>query len=254
MMQTVEILASEPTRTELVAAAGWPRSVRFVSSPSGRSSVDLRLLVARLEGLADQNQLDRLLALLRGHSTPPVVFLASGAGKSLSVAVLQAMVLLSKRAARSTKTEPYVAPDDTSFRRLVLAQAHGAEKELVASASIEHNVLSAWSCEPKLYRCPVQDVPALANLSAEGLRGFEVSESGSRIHWQEGDVDVNLETIRERTDPECRKRNEAKHRQDAGRYGKAIQLLREQRGIAQKALPGLSDRQVRRLEPTFRMT
>jgi hypothetical protein len=249
MTQTVEIIVSEPTRSELVAAAGWPRSVRFVSSPSGRSSPVARLMVARLDGLADEDRLGRLLALARGRVVRPVVFLASGSGKShLSLAVLQAMVLLSKRATPSTKADPYVAPDDASFRRLVLARVQGAEKELIASASIGDGVLSVWSCEPRLYRCPVKDIPPLRNLSAEGLHGFEVSESGSRIHWAEGDVDINMETIRERTDPECRRRNEAKHRQDAGRYGKAIRVLREQKGIAQKDIPGLSDRQVRRLE------
>jgi hypothetical protein len=202
MTQTVEILVPEPTRTQLVAAAGWPRSVRFVSNPSSRSSPDVRLMVARLEGLADKDHLDHLLALLRGRVVPPVVFLASGSDKShLSLAVLQAMVLLSKRATPSTKADPYVAPDDASFRRLVLACVHGAERELIASASIEDGVLSVWSCEPRLYRCPVKDIQPLRSLSAEGLRVFEVSESGSRIHWPEREWITNASLRESRSEP-----------------------------------------------------
>jgi hypothetical protein len=61
-------------------------------------------------------------------------------------------------------------------------------------------------------------------------------------------VDINMETILERTDPEYRKSNESKQRQDAGPYGKAIRMLREKLGIGQSDIPGLSDRQVRGLE------
>jgi ribosome-binding protein aMBF1 (putative translation factor) len=75
-----------------------------------------------------------------------------------------------------------------------------------------------------------------------------VSETGTRIHWVEGDIDINMDTVREHTDDEYRKAHEAEFRREAARYGKAIRALRERHGLSQREIPGLSDRQIRRLE------
>jgi len=95
----------------------------------------------------------------------------------------------------------YVAPDPESVRRLVQAHQRGAEEELIASAYVEAGRLIVWSCEPKRYEVTVAEVPIFAGLDDERLRCFEVSTSGSRIHWSDGDIDVSLDTIREYADP-----------------------------------------------------
>ncbi|MBI4704507.1 MAG: helix-turn-helix domain-containing protein [Deltaproteobacteria bacterium] len=254
MTYPVEIVAAEPAQAQIAAGhAEWPRSVRFLASPSSRK-VASRLLVARLEELEQQarwRDLALLLRLLRRqHADSSLVLLGPGRGKSTTASIgqLQGLALLSKSSTPGSKLDPYIVPDEAAFRRLMLARFHGAEKQIVASASIEDGILSVWSCEPRLYQLPVEDIPVLAALGEEALRAFEVSETGSRIHWAEGDVDINMDTVREHADADYRKKHQDEHRKEAARYGKAIRALREKRGLSQKRIPGLSDRQVRRLE------
>lgn len=255
MNVAVEVVAAEATRKQIAAAKGaWPSGVRFVSSPSKRA-VGARLLVDRLEEIGEQGRYRELLGLLqrvrRLHAAAPLVLLATGKvgrGAVVSTALLQALALVARRATPASKLDPYIVPDHDAFRRLVLARRHGAEKELIASATIETGMLSVWSCEPRLFQCPVNDIPALAALTPDALATFEVSETGTRIHWPEGDIDINMDTVREHADDEYRRAHEAKSRREAARHGKAIRALRERRGLSQKAIPGLSDRQVRRLE------
>jgi transcriptional regulator with XRE-family HTH domain len=61
-------------------------------------------------------------------------------------------------------------------------------------------------------------------------------------------VDLDLDAIRTYADPEVRKQREADRRKDAVRYASAIRRLREERGLKQTDIKGLSERQVRRLE------
>ena len=244
MTLPVEVLAAEPTRAKLVASTdAWPRAVRFLSRPS-KKPAGARLLVAALEELEQQNRSRDLIDLLkrvrRHHAGAPLVLLASGTGKSttVSMALLQRLALLSKSSTPGTRIDPYIVPDDEAFRRLVLARLHGAEKQLIASATVEGGMLSVWSCEPRLFLCPVSDIPALAALDEETLGAFEVSETGTRIHWSEADLDINMDTVREHTDDEYRKKHEDEYRRQAAKYGKAIRALRQRHELTQKQIPG----------------
>jgi hypothetical protein len=141
-----------------------------------------------------------------------------------------------------------VSPTVDSVRRILTAHALGAERQLVASASVEDGTLSVWSCEPKLYRCGASEIPALAALDSKAQRRLVISASGSRIHWPDGDVDLDMDVIREFADPAVRKEAESKYRAEAARYGAAIRKVREGQGLRQSKIPGLSEREVRRLE------
>jgi hypothetical protein len=94
----------------------------------------------------------------------------------------------------------------------------------------------------------VADIQALASMPADVLAHLEVSRSGSRIHWPGPDVDVNLDTIREHADPDFCREHEAQARREALRFAGAIRILREERGLKQSDIGGLTARQVRRLE------
>jgi ribosome-binding protein aMBF1 (putative translation factor) len=88
----------------------------------------------------------------------------------------------------------------------------------------------------------------LAKLNTDDRAKFELSTSGSRLRWPSADVDINLDTIREHADPVVRRANEVAARREAGRYSDAIRRFREERGLKQSDIEGLTDRQVRRLE------
>jgi DNA-binding XRE family transcriptional regulator len=157
------------------------------------------------------------------------------------------MAILSKRVT-SSKVDPYVAPNREAAQRLVLAHSRGAEEALIASASLDDGTLYVWSCEPRLYRCAVKEISALAGLTKKQLANFEVSSSGSRLHWPDADVDINLDTIRVHVDPAHRKKAEVAFREEASLYAEAIKAVREKHGLRQADIARLSERQVRRLE------
>jgi len=131
---------------------------------------------------------------------------------------------------------------------VILANSSGAEAELIASVVIEDGKLIVWSCEPRRFEVAVAEIPVLAGMSSDALVKFDLSASGSRMRWPASDVDINLDTIREYADPEVRREHEARARQEAARYAGAIRAFREERGLKQSDITGLTDRQVRRLE------
>jgi transcriptional regulator with XRE-family HTH domain len=142
----------------------------------------------------------------------------------------------------------YLAPDEDAVRRMVEARLAGDEARLIASALIEDESLVVWSCEPKRYAVRVSDMPALARIDPKHLGDFELNESGSRLHWDAGDVDINLEGILYYVDPKVRKQQDKTSREEAARYAGAIRALREEHKLAQADIPGLTERQVRRVE------
>jgi hypothetical protein len=142
----------------------------------------------------------------------------------------------------------YLAPGIGAVRRMVKARLAGAETKLMASAFIDGDRLIVWTCEPRRLVVPVSKIPALADMPAKDLNDFELSEAGSRLHWNKDDVDLDLESIRYYVDPEVRREHDRARREEAASYTGAIRAFREERGLKQTDIPGLTERQVRRVE------
>jgi hypothetical protein len=244
MSAAVEILVPQPVLPTVKKALGPLPSTSFQTRPS--SQVGPHLVVSSLDVLdtpGGRSALDGLLLAASGKKGVAVV-LFSAVEVVQGLAALGALARLSGQA----RQEPYIAPSADAVRRIVFARRSGAEKELMASASIEDDKLVVWNCEPRRFEVAVAEIPVLAKLDAATLAKFELSASGSRLRWPDADVDINLDTIREHADPAVRREHEARARQEAARYANAIRHLREERGLKQSDIPGLTDRQVRRLE------
>ncbi len=238
----VEILVHSESAPQIRAVLG--DAPKFSTRPSARKAHRLLLaLLADLDVPERRLGLEKLYDLVLHHPTS-IMFIQIKSDQPRTSAALQALT----HWARRLEAEPFVAPGADAARRVAQAHSVGAEKDLIASASVENGKLLVWSCEPKRYEVPVSELSALAGLDEGALQNFELSSSGSRIHWKAGDIDLNLDTIREHADPEVRKQHDAERRKEAARYGKAIRAFREQAGLKQSAITGLSERQVRRLE------
>jgi hypothetical protein len=238
MTVSVEIVVPNQSEKQVRRALKDIPRLHF-ATPETKPRVTPDLVIAALPQL-DVNFRD-LLPFIRAAGVR-VVLLAYE--KPVTNRALQALARLSSIA----KSEPYVAPDVGAARRLMLAREAGAEGELIASASIEDDELTVWSCEPNRYTGSISEIPALASLSSEDLVDFTVSPSGSRIHWNRADVDLNLDTFRELADPDVRQRHERAMRERAARLCDAIRSFRQEVGLKQSEIPGLTERQVRRLE------
>lgn len=246
-------LVVPPEDREFARAKVAPRSsgIPVFSAPRITSSAhwdrDLSLLLVRGDTLLDSPDSTAAIVEYFWNEAPeaPVIFYAPSRERSAARFQQLAFEFAAQRPPRASS---YVARDLASVRRLVLAHKHDAEDQLIASAEYEAGVLKVWSCKPRLYRCPVEKLPALAALPEEHRGHFQVSESGSRIHWPHGDVDLDLPTIRAAVDPRFQELQRRAFRAEAGRYGTAIRTLREKRRLRQEDIPGLSARELRRLE------
>lgn len=243
MSEAVEILV--PTNPEkLKRVIGGSAKTSFVRKPSKARRE--RIVVGWLSDLDSvkhrKELVDTVDLVVGGSEGVPLVLIEAKTVKAPSYAALET---LTRWAARFGA---YLAPDVDAVRRMVEARLAGAEDRLIASARIEGDTLVVWSCEPKRYAVRASEVPAIARIDPKVLGDFELSQSGNRLHWEAADVDINLDTIRYYVDPNVRKRQDKASREEVTRYAGAIRALREEHQLAQTDVPGLTERQVRRVE------
>lgn len=245
MSTSVEIL-SPRNDAKLQRALRPLESARYAKRPSSRARQ--RILVAWLSDLDSahyRQELEELVDLVvAGPGDVPFVLIEAKQPPPTSGDSLRALVRWTARLGR----EPYIAADAQVLRRMILARQSKAERQLIASASIDKGKLVVWTCEPRRYEVPISVIPSLARMRSRALSSFALSESGSRIHWDDDDVDLTAEAICAYADPELRRQQEAQRRHEAARYADAIRELREERGLRQADIKGLTERQVRRLE------
>jgi transcriptional regulator with XRE-family HTH domain len=132
--------------------------------------------------------------------------------------------------------------------RVLAAWLKNAQAELIARAIVADDRLILVSCEPKTYEIGFDQMPALKRITPAERNNFELAEDGSFIWWPSADIHLDLDAIRTVIDPGRRKRAE-RFRQEYGReYGSAIAEVRKDHGLRQTDIPGLSERQLRRIE------
>jgi hypothetical protein len=132
--------------------------------------------------------------------------------------------------------------------RVLAAWQHNAQAELIADATVADKWLIIVSCEPKTYEVSFDQMPALKKIAPRERRNFEIAEDGSFIWWPSADIHLDLDAIRTVTDPTWRKRAKRIRRTHGRAYGMAIASLRKDHGLRQTDIPGVSERQLRRIE------
>lgn len=138
--------------------------------------------------------------------------------------------------------------DDTERRRVLYALHIGAQDDLVARVRIEGDSLVVLTCALETLRVPFDAHPALRRLPASARPDVELSEMGHRLSWLGGGVEVDLDGLRYAIDPAYRAAVDFDTTVQNAGYGAAIRALRIERGLRQIDVPGLSARQVRRVE------
>lgn len=133
-------------------------------------------------------------------------------------------------------------------RRVLNAYCLGAEHELIADAQVVNDWLFLVSCASDAFEVPFDAIPALRTIPPGRRRDFHVSPDGAYIHWPVGDVHLDLDSIRRRTDPEWAARRKVEDLIANASVGEAIADLRQRAHLRQTDIPGLSERQVRRIE------
>jgi hypothetical protein len=141
-----------------------------------------------------------------------------------------------------------VHSDSRIPRRVLAAWQHNAQAELIANATVAGDRLIVISCEPKMYEVGFDQMPALKKIPPSERRHFEIAEDGSFIWWPSRDIHLDLDAIKSVVDPVWRRKSERLRRAHGGEYGAAIAAVRKERGLKQTEMPGISERQLRRIE------
>ncbi len=141
-----------------------------------------------------------------------------------------------------------VHSDSRVRRRVLTAWQHNAQAELIANATVADDRLIVISCEPKTYEVGFDQMPALKKIHRSDRRNFEIAEDGSFIWWPSGDIHLDLDAIKSGIDPAWRPKSDRLRRAHGCEYGAAIAAVRKEHGLKQTEVPGISERQLRRIE------
>jgi hypothetical protein len=124
----------------------------------------------------------------------------------------------------------------------------GAQDRLVAEAGVSNGTLFVLSCALERLQVPLARLRPLARLP-EGQRGeFNLASDGSYLHWLRGDVHLDLDALRYAVDPAWRARADLERVTHDARFGRAVAVVRKEHMLKQAEIPGISARQVRRIE------
>jgi hypothetical protein len=134
------------------------------------------------------------------------------------------------------------------FSRVCSALAEGGTRGSIIDAYAVGDSLRVRGPRQRMLHVPMEALPSLRDRPRAAQRKFEIDPDGSFLYWPDLDVHLGWNQFLQVVDPvELRKAQQ----RSAGfnqRYGAAIRRLREHAGIPQSKIPGLTERQVRRIE------
>ncbi|MGH9892220.1 MAG: DUF2442 domain-containing protein, partial [bacterium] len=125
-------------------------------------------------------------------------------------------------------------------RRVLTAWGHGAQNELIATASLADDSLLVLTCALETLEVRFDQMPALKRIPEDHRSNFEVVEDGSFIHWPEPDIHLDVDAIRTAISPELQEEARGRRRVHDRRYGAAIAAFRKGAGLRQTDISGLS--------------
>jgi len=141
----------------------------------------------------------------------------------------------------------HVTRDIGVVRRLLVSSLREDPRLGVVDAYLLGDSLVVVTGDFEIRSFPLARVPELAALGP-GERGtFEIDADGACLHWPARDLHVGVSQLLQATDPAFATGIEIE-RNANDLSGRALRSIREERGVRQVDVPGLSERQVRRIE------
>ena len=120
-----------------------------------------------------------------------------------------------------------------------------------------HSIIRAWRDDHALIclnerfdEIRVQDTAlhSVHQLKGEDLNRFDVSSTGSYLHWPNPDVHLGWSQLMALIDEGELLRQNQESTEFNERYGSAIRSLREENGLTQSEVTGITERHLRRIE------
>ncbi len=133
-------------------------------------------------------------------------------------------------------------------KRIISAWTFDMQKQTIADAKVFDDRILIVACDLQEYEVPFSSIPALKRLPAEEHKHYEIVSDGSYIHWPDSDIHLDLDAFRYATDDIYKEKVDRESLIRNKNYGEAIAKFRKSYGLRQSDIPGLSERQVRRVE------
>jgi len=153
-----------------------------------------------------------------------------------------------ERANLRTLRNTLVHTDSAVPQRVINAWERGAQDQLIADATVSEGRLFVRSCALDSFEVSFGEVPALARLPVNERAEFVIDSDGSYLYWDAGDTHVGLEMIRFAIDPAFRETTLLGKLAFDRRFGRAVRAIREESGLRQADISGISARQMSRIE------
>lgn len=132
--------------------------------------------------------------------------------------------------------------------RVLNAWKMGSEHDLIAAAAVFNARLYVLNCAFEKFEVAFSDLPVLKKIHPSELVSFEIDKAGSFLHWPKQDIHVDIDDLRYFTDEKWRLKIDQDRLIYDTKFGAAIMTLREEMGVKQKDIAGLTSRQLRRIE------
>ena len=123
-----------------------------------------------------------------------------------------------------------------------------SNNDRIFDAHIEDGILRVVSPDFQRLEVPISKIEELAKADKRTLEHFEIDDDGSYIYWPDLDLHLGWEQLLQVVNPEAVRKAKQKNREFNERYGAAIRRVRESLSLAISEIPGLSDKQLRRIE------
>lgn len=141
----------------------------------------------------------------------------------------------------------HVTRDAGAVRRLLVASLREDPRLGMVDAYLLGDSLVVLTGDFEIRSFPVDRVPELAALPADERGAFEIDADGAYLHWPAPDLHLGVSQLLQATDPVFATNIDIE-RNSNDFSGRALRSIREERGVRQIDVPGLSERQVRRIE------
>jgi transcriptional regulator with XRE-family HTH domain len=142
----------------------------------------------------------------------------------------------------------FVHQGDELPNRVLGAWANGTQEDVIADAAVINDRLVVRSCTFEEHSITFDDFPALTTIPNNKRSEFVFEEDGLLIYWPSADVHLDLDDVRFANDPVRRAHQRAKSVLEQIAFGTVFRKMREGAGWRQGDVPGVSERQIRRIE------
>lgn len=133
-------------------------------------------------------------------------------------------------------------------RRVLMAWKYQQEDKLIADAAAFGDNLLVVDCSLTTYEIPFSAIKGLKRIPKTKRSKFVITEDGSHISWPDFDVDLDIAAVQRILNPEAAERAKVRALAHNQWLGRSIAHLRKSCKLRQDEIPGISDRQLRRIE------